>query len=225
MDHHENDRIPGALIALGALLTIAGFVVHPAEGATVDENMAVVAANEGAWRASHGLLAAGTLGIVVGLLATWRKGGAPLFSGGGRLGLAAIILGGTLSTVFFALEATAAPDAAIRGDRASFAAYSGVTLALVLYAFTAYLAGFVALGASEAAAQAPMTRRWAGYVGAATAGLSVVGNVTAYGFGVAGAAVLFYAALPMLLYVAWLGVALARGHAPAPTGERAAQGA
>lgn len=216
---HGNGKTIGILIAIGALLIIVGQLIHPPEG-TLDETFATTAAQASAWRLSHAVLGVAAI-CLTSAAALALTGPRPARGGPGPLGTALVLVGGVLTLGFLAIEATAAPDAAVAGDREQWNVYNGATLALIVYGFVPFLAGLTLLAAHEIFSPERATRRWAGIVGAVAGAVAIVGHLGAYAFGSQALAPLAYAALPLFAYIVWLGIGLARGKGHAPMADPA----
>jgi hypothetical protein len=205
-NQNGNTRLIGIVITVGALVTLLGLVLYPAEGKTPDENFATMGANASSFKVGALLGAAGTAVLAVGALAWGRGPSAPL----GRIALATITLAGALAVVAWGLVSPASAFAA-GGDRAAWNVVMGIAPVFIVFGLGGFGIGFALLGLHEATSSARVTKAWAGAICAVAGVALAAGCIGPAGFGNEALKPLEYGALPMLLFAAWYGIAVARG--------------
>lgn len=207
-------RAAGLLLGIGALMLVIGLFAHPAESADPQQAMRITAQNATAWRATHLLIAGGSLLVAAAAFVVLA---ARSRLTGGWLGTAGWALLGVSMLLFVpipAIEATAGADAAVGNDAATFGVVGVVESAFLAISVLAITLSTTLVAASEAQ-RATGTQRTAASVGAV---LGVAGLLGAVVFvwvsplAVIGFVNILFGAL--FLWPLYLGVALARGSPP-----------
>lgn len=210
-------RVGGAWLAIGALLLVVGFVLHPPPSPDPAEFMATIAEDPTRWVAAHAVTAiALSIVAIAGLI---------LLTTGSRLtqhwwtitAWAVLIVGSLWVTTAGAVEATTITQAAIAGDTATFEAWS-IFAEAHSTAFLFVVLAIAVIAGNEARSAYQTAPTWASWIGAAGGIAAFIGMVLVFGLGIAlGGLVWLVSTIVMSLWMVWFGVALARSEGAAWT--------
>lgn len=215
-------RVGGAWLAIGAILSLSGLLLHPLTSPEPSEVMAAIAAAPTQWMAAHWLSVIGASLLVIGGLIVLTTDSRLIDKWWTMTAWAVVILASIGIGTAGLVEAAVSTAAALEGDTATFEAWWVFALAIA----PAFGVMEIALGVvayNEARNGAETTPVWASWIGA-LAGLSAA---VAYALLLLGIApmvtgILFFAAtIVLFLWVLWFGVALARTEASPPAQSRA----
>lgn len=200
------EQTAGGVLALGSLLMIIGGALHPPSASAVG----VISDSVMRWGVSHWLFAAGAFLVSLAslLLLTARSALAADWYTVTSWG--AVVLGSLLSVVFLAGEATVLPHLAAAGEQAQFATWRTFIEMGVIVSLLPVSLALLVVAWSQARHPTPRTPAWAAWGGVVTFGIGIIWIV---GFGFLGLALLgplFLVELLGFIWLAWLGLTLAR---------------
>lgn len=201
-------RTAGTWLAVGALLNLVGFVLHPRGARSAEAMMALVAADPARWSLSLWLLTFSVLLLAgAGVLALaaserWRGRAA------GTSGWALLAVFGVAASFGLIAQATVLPATALEGDLAAFGPWLSLTAASPFLQIPLF--GGLALVAWEARrTRAPALPRWSSTI-AVVAALLAIGGVVAGMAGLGPLGALFLAHLVAVAWAVAYGLALTR---------------
>lgn len=203
-------RVGGAWLAIGSLLLVVGFVLHPPPSPDPAEFMATIADDPTRWMAAHVATAIA--------LSVFTIAGLIMLTAGSRLtqhwwtltAWAVLIVSALWVTTAAVAEATVIAQAAVAEDTATFEAWS-IFAEAHSAAFLFFVLAVAVIAGNEARNAYQTTPAWASWIGAVTGVAAFVGMVLVFGLGIAlGALVWLVGTVVMGLWVVWFGVVLAR---------------
>ncbi len=178
-------RQAGALLLAGAVLMLAGSILHPAESVDPHVTADSIAAHAGQWAIAHWLLAAGGVLLAVAALRLAQARYGPTRFTSGRRAWLALGLSAVLALEIFVLEATAAVSAGRAHDAAALERLLVPEIPGIVGLF-GLSASVVWLFAAQLRDDCPVLPQWANVIAGLGALAGLVGDV---GFGLGSDAV------------------------------------
>ncbi|WP_265111220.1 hypothetical protein [Halosolutus halophilus] len=208
-------RAGGVWLAIGALLLVGGFVLHPLPSPDPAEFVATIADAPTRWVAAHVTTAIGLSVVAIAALIVLTADSRLTRTWWTTTAWAALIVSALLVTTAAVVEATVIAEAAIGGDTATFEAWS-VFADVHSAAFLFFALAIAVIAGNEARSAPQTTPAWASWIGAVAGVAAFGGMVLVFVLGIApGGPVWIGSTIVMSLWTAWFGVVLARSEADA----------
>lgn len=210
-------RVGGAWLAVGSLLLVVGFALHPPPSPDPAVFMATIADDPTRWVAAHTTTAIA--------LAVFTIAGLLMLTADSRLtqkwwtltAWAVFVVGALWVTTAAVAEATVITAAAIAEDTATFEVWASFADAHST-AFLVVVLAIAVIAGNEARSASQTTPEWASWLGATAGVAAFVGMVLVFLLGIAlGGLVWLVATIVMSLWLGWFGVRLARSEGTAWT--------
>lgn len=202
--------VGGAMLAIGSLLLVVGFVLHPPPSPDPAEFMATIAENPTRWVAAHGVTAISlSVFVIAGLI---------MLTAGSRFtqhwwtisAWAVLIVSALWTTTAAVVEATAITQAAITDDIATFEVWNAFA-EIHSAAFLFFVLAAAVIAGHEARSAYQITPVWASWLGAVAGVAAFGGMILVFVLGIAlGGLVWLVSTIVMSLWLFWFGVALVR---------------
>ncbi len=202
--------VVGAMLAIGSLLLVVGFVLHPPPAPNPAEFMATIAENPTRWVAAHGLTAISlSVFVIAGLI---------MLTSGSRFtqhwwtvsAWAVLIVSALWTTTAAVVEATAITQAAIADDVATFEVWTAFA-EVHSAAFLFFVLAAAVIAGHEARSAYQTTPVWASWFGAVAGVGAFGGMILVFVLGIAlGGLVWLASTIVMSMWLLWFGVALVR---------------
>lgn len=207
--------VGGTLLAIGSLLLVVGFVLHPPPSPDSGEFMATIAEEPTRWMAAHAATAVAlSVFVIAGLI---------VLTAGSRLtqnwwtitAWAVMIVSALWVTTAAVVEATVITQTALATDTATFELWS-IFAEAHSAAFLFFVLAIAVIAGHEARTTSQTTPAWASWVGAVAGVVAFGGMILVFVLGIAlGGLIWVVSTLVMGLWTFWFGVALARSRGTA----------
>ncbi|MFC4543774.1 hypothetical protein ACFO5R_17745 [Halosolutus amylolyticus] len=206
-------RAGGIWLAIGSVLLVVGFALHPPPAPDPAEFVATIADAPTRWVTAHAVTAIGLSAFAIGGLIVLTTGSRLTRTWWVTTAWAVLIVSALLVTTAAVVEATVITDAAIAGETTTFETWSAFAEAHSAV-FLAFLLAIAVIAGNEARSGPRTTPTWASWIGAVAAIAAFAGMVLVFGVGIAlGGLVWIGATIVMGLWTAWFGIGLARSEA------------
>lgn len=210
-------RVGGAWLAIGALLLVIGFVLHPPPSPDPAEFMATIAEDPTRWVAAHAVSAIALSVLTIAGLIVLTAGSRLTQHWWTTTAWAVLIVGALWVTTAAVVEATVITQAAVAGDTTTFEAWS-IFAEAHSAAFLFVVLAIAVIAGNEARSAYQTTPVWASWIGALAGVTAFGGMVLVFMLGIAlGGLLWLVSTIVMSLWTVWFGVILARAEGAAWT--------